>query len=154
MKQPAMLENADLAGLDSDAAAISAAVSGWRQPRAAKRQAVTRIIEYSHYPRSARDEQRRVGFTRDESSSGFCLTTRHSEKKGTLLRVSVRNVDGRSSLDALARVVWCGARGDGSYWIGLALLDLSKPAESQPRRMRKVRRPRPEEQEDEISLTA
>ena len=141
----------DLAGLDSDGAMVSATVSSWRHPRSEKRQTVVRIVEYSRYPRSARDERRLVAFTRDESPSGLCLTAKHPERKGTLLRVSVRNVDGRSSLEALAEVVWCGARGDGSYWIGLSLLELTETNAVQPRRMLTVRRPPDEE---DISITA
>jgi hypothetical protein len=144
-------EGEDLAGVDTDGAAVAAALSDWRRPRTEKRQPVVRIVEYSRYPRTTRGDQRLVAFTRDESKSGLCITTKHSERKGTLLRVSVRNVDGRSSLEALAEVVWCGARGDGSFWIGLSLLELTEPAAVGSRRMLTVRRP---PDEDEVSLTA
>jgi len=102
--------------------------------RTEKREQVVRVVEYSHYPRISRDERRNVGFTRDESRSGMCVAVNAREDEGTLLRVALRNVDGRATLDALARVVWCDARPDGRYWLGLALLDQGG------RRMRKVRR--------------
>ncbi len=109
-------------------------LESWCPPRAEKREDVVRIVEYSHYPRLSRDQRRSVGFTRDESRSGMCIAVGEHEESGTLLRVAVRNVDGGLTFDALARVVWCDARSDGRYWLGLALM------EAGGRRMLKVRR--------------
>jgi len=123
-------------------------------PRAEKREKVVRIVEYSHYPRIARDQRRHVGFTRDESRSGLCVVASDREEEGTLLRVALRGVDGGPSLDALAHVVWCQARQDGRYTMGLALL------EQAGRRLMKVRRRtiaangRPGVDRDDLELTA
>lgn len=120
--------------------ALEDGADGWYPMRAEKRERVVRVVEYSHYPRISKDERRNVGFTRDESPSGMCLAVSAREAKGTLLRVALRNVDGRATLDALVRVVWCDARPDGRYWLGLALL------ERKGRQMLKVRRPAREEE--------
>ncbi|MBW2231511.1 MAG: PilZ domain-containing protein [Deltaproteobacteria bacterium] len=123
-------------------------------PRGEKREKVVRIVEYSHYPRIARDQRRQVGFTRDESGSGLCIVASECENEGTLLRVALRSVDGGPTLDALAHVVWCESREDGRYTIGLALL------EQTGRRMMKVRRRtiaadgRPGVDRDDLELTA
>lgn len=103
-------------------------------PRDEKRESVVRVVEYSRYPRVARDERRLVGFTRNQSRSGMCIVTSDPEVEGTLLRLALRTVDGAGTLDALAHVVWCERRNDGRYWIGLALLERAG------RRMLKVRR--------------
>jgi len=103
-------------------------------PRSEKRDAVVKIVEYSHYPRIARDERRNVGFTRDQSENGLGIAARSPEAPGTLLKLALRNVDGLVTLDALARVVWCEARRDGRYWIGLSVLEQGGA------RMLKVRR--------------
>ncbi|MAJ61279.1 MAG: hypothetical protein CBC48_15845 [bacterium TMED88] len=101
--------------------------------RTEKREATVRIVEYSCYPRIARGEHTQVAFTRNESDSGMCLVTHRAEKPGALLRVARRNVDGISDLDALAHVVWCEARRDGRYWIGLALMEpAQRPARTIP----------------------
>ena len=104
-------------------------------PRVEKREPVVRVVEYSRYPRAAREERRQVGFTRNQSRSGLCIVASEPEEEGTLLRVALRTVDGGATLDALAHVAWCEAREDGRYWIGLALL------EAAGRKMLKVRRP-------------
>ena len=93
-----------------------------------KREATVRIVEYSCYPRIARGEHTQVAFTRNESTSGMCLVTHRPERPGALLRVARRTVDGVSDLDALAHVVWCEAREDGRYWIGLALIEPAQRA--------------------------
>lgn len=103
-------------------------------PRAEKRDAVVRIVEYSRYPRIARSERRMVGFTRNQSQSGLCVVASEAEAEGTLLRLALRTVDGGAALDALAHVAWCERRDDGRYWIGVALLECGG------RRMMKVRR--------------
>ena len=41
----------------------------------------------------------------------------------SLLRISVRDFDGRSHRACVARVVWCGGARDGRYWIGLQRLE-------------------------------
>ena len=103
--------------------------------RSEKRENTVGIVEYSHYPRIERGEHKLVAFTRNQSISGMCLVTTEPEKCGALLRVGRRTVDGLADLDALAHVMWCEARPDGRYWIGLALL------EPTARRARSVEKP-------------
>jgi hypothetical protein len=91
--------------------------------RREKREAVIRVVEYSVFPRRRPDQKRRVAFTRNQSTSGMCLVTQSLEAVGSLLRVGVRDVDGRASLTALARVMWSDAGPDGRYFMGLHLED-------------------------------
>jgi len=93
-----------------------------RVPRGARRERVVRLVEYTTFPRVSRDPAVRVAFTRDESATGMCLGADRPEAEGGLMRVVVRGADGRPTLDGLARVVWCRERGDGRWWIGVALL--------------------------------
>jgi hypothetical protein len=126
--------NGDRALFDEREADLTDDLADAYPPREEKRESVVRVVEYSRYPRVARDERRLVGFTRNQSRSGMCIVTSDPEVEGTLLRLALRTVDGAGTLDALAHVVWCERRIDGRYWIGLALLERAG------RRMLKVRR--------------
>ena len=90
--------------------------------RSEARTSIVRIVEYTPYPRRTRDERRRVGFTRNTSPSGMCLTAENPEEPGVLLRVVGTDVDGNASGDTLSRVAWCAPRDDGRFWIGLELI--------------------------------
>jgi len=81
-----------------------------------------RIVEYSRFPRDAADQHQRLGFTRDVSRSGLCLGADNDEGVGALLKLCVRDVDGRSPEPVVARVVWSSAERDGRFWLGLQLL--------------------------------
>jgi len=94
-----------------------------REPR----ERIVRMVEFTPFPRVSRDPEKRVAFTRDESASGMCLGTDSRQTVGELLRVIVRGVDGRPTLDCLARVVWCQGRPDGRFWSGLALVGEARP---------------------------
>jgi hypothetical protein len=85
-----------------------------REPR---RQAV-RIVEYVRFPRVGPDRGPRIGFTRDISASGMCI----GADVGALLRVAIRDLDGRPSRPSIERVVWCSRARDGRHWIGLERL--------------------------------
>ena len=91
--------------------------------RASKRHPVVRIVEYSPYPRRRSDEQRQVGFTSNESEGGLCLMATEAEPLGRTLRLSVREVDGRSRFEAIARVVWCHDGIGDRFAMGLELLE-------------------------------
>ena len=82
-----------------------------------------RYVEYSPFPRVSADQRERSGFTRDLSPSGLCLRTKRAETPGSLLRVVVRDVDGRPTLESVARVAWTRPTRDGAWQLGLALLD-------------------------------
>ncbi len=86
-----------------------------------RRRDEVQMVEYAPFPRLG-DQRGRVGFTRDVSESGMCLGVDAPEQAGTLLRVVVRNVDGRTTLDSLARVTWSRSARDGRWWLGLSLL--------------------------------
>lgn len=93
-----------------------------REPR----QPTVRQVEFSPFPRVAGDTQVRAGFTRDVSASGMVLDVEQALPTGALVRVVVRQVDGRPDFDAVARVAWSRepprAAGPPRVWLGLALL--------------------------------
>lgn len=102
---------------------IRSGLEGSRSPRAEHRERVVRSFEYSHYPRDTRLQERRVGLTRDESTSGLCAVVHRPEAEGSLLQISLQNLDGEPSMRALALVVWCRHREDGRYLLGLSLIE-------------------------------
>lgn len=81
-----------------------------------------RIVDYAGFPRVADDPGLRVGFTRDHSPSGMCLGVDEAENVGSLLRVVIRDLQGRPARCAVERVVWCRPARDGRFWIGLELV--------------------------------
>ena len=89
-----------------------------REPR----QEVVRHVEYCSFPRARSDQRLRVGFTRDLSASGMCLRVDTPERVGSLLRVTLRAVDGRPARESIARIAWASPTSDGGHWIGLSLI--------------------------------
>lgn len=89
-----------------------------REPR----RDTVRIVEYTRFPRVSPDPGPRIGFTRDISASGMCIGTDEAETVGSLLRVSVRDLEGRPSKPCIERVVWCSRNREGRHWIGLERL--------------------------------
>ena len=85
-----------------------------RTVRRVRRDATMRLVEFAPFPRVHRDQQWRNGFTLDLSPRGLCVRARMVAPIGSLLRIIVRSVDGRPSLDAVARVAWI-ARTPGSH---------------------------------------
>ncbi len=81
-----------------------------------------RIVQYTSFPRVSPDSAQRVGFTRDLSAYGLCIGADDPEEPGTMLRVIVREIDGRATRPSIVRVVWCAETGDDRYWIGLEQL--------------------------------
>ncbi len=71
------------------------------------RTAEVRLVEYCPYPRASAARGWQVGFTRDLSTSGMCLEADREQRVGSLLHLTLRSIDGRPALEALARVVWC-----------------------------------------------
>jgi hypothetical protein len=57
----------------------------------------------------------------------MCLKVAREQRVGSLLHLTLRSIDGRPTLEALARVVWCHP-GPGSSLLGLALLDEGRRA--------------------------
>jgi hypothetical protein len=83
---------------------------------------VVRIVEYTRFPRGGEDVTPRIAFTRDLSPSGMCIGADEPELAGTLLRVTLRGVDGAPGTPVVDRVVWCSRAFDGRWWIGLESL--------------------------------
>jgi hypothetical protein len=90
--------------------------------RREQRDELVRIVEYSCFPRVSPQQRQRIGFTRDVSRSGLCLGVDRSEPVGSLLRLSLRDIDGHSSDPRVGRVVWNSSERDGRHWLGLELL--------------------------------
>jgi hypothetical protein len=95
---------------------------GSRAVRKARRVATVRLVEFAPFPRVRRDERWDVGFTLDLSSQGACLRAKETAPIGSLLRVIVRGVDGRPTLDSIARVVWSAPGRFGEVRMGLSTL--------------------------------
>jgi hypothetical protein len=89
-----------------------------REPR----EDTVRIVEYSRYPRDAAEQRVQLGFTRDLSHMGMCVGVDREERVGALLKLCVRDVDGRSPEPIIARVVWSESEWDRRFWLGLELL--------------------------------
>lgn len=117
--------------LDLEAASAAAAP---RLARAEIREQVVRLVEYAPFPRSSAEQRTRIAFTRDVSRSGLCLGATSAEPVGSLLHVTVRCVDGRPTLETLARVSWCASDDEGRFLVGLQLVGERRPG------MRLVRR--------------
>lgn len=98
--------------------------------RAWKRSSVVRIVEYSPYPRSTASEHAAIGFTANESRGGLCMLTREIQPVGQALRLTVREVDGRTRLEAIARVVWCNPAAGDRVALGIELLEVRRGAEA------------------------
>jgi len=81
-----------------------------------------RIVEYACFPRVAPNPRLRLGFTRDVSESGMCLGVDRRESVGSLLRLSLRDIEGRTQEACVGRVRWTSEERDGRYWLGLELL--------------------------------
>lgn len=91
-------------------------------PRSETRERRVHRLEYSHYPRRARQQRRLVGLTRDESKSGLCVVVDQSEPEGSLLQIRLHTLSGEIGRQALAKVVWCRSREDGRSCLGLCLV--------------------------------
>lgn len=89
-------------------------------------------MEFSAFPRASASQGKAAGFTRDLSTSGMCLEVDQPQGVGSLLRITLRSIDGRPTLESIARVVWCEPH-DGGFAVGLALLP--NPAQVRPVRL-------------------
>jgi hypothetical protein len=59
----------------------------------------------------------------------MCVRVDTPERVGSLLRVTLREVNGQPRLEGIARIAWSSQTIDGGYWVGLAWL---KPGRRQP----------------------
>jgi hypothetical protein len=95
--------------------------------RGSKREPVVRVVEFSPYPRRLSSERREIGFTANESQGGLCVMAKQGMRVGQPLRMSVREIDGRSRLEAIARVVWCNERAGERVAFGVELVEVMRP---------------------------
>ena len=93
-----------------------------RTVRRVRRDATMRLVEYAPFPRVHRDQQWRHGFILDLSPRGLCVRAKEVAPIGSLLRIIVRSVDGRPSLDAVARVAWVARTPGGNPRMGLEIV--------------------------------
>lgn len=100
---------------------------GQGSDRREPREQLIRRVEYTPFPRVAAGDPMRLGFTRDLSPSGMCLRAETSQRVGSLLRVTVRDLDGHPARESLVRVAWSSSTADGAFWLGLSLVE-DKPA--------------------------
>lgn len=98
-----------------------------RRLRREERRDVVRHVVYRPFPRVSSEPGERVGFTRDLSRSGLCMRADAPEPVGSLLRVTVRSVEGKPRVEAIARVRWAQRTVDGACWLGLAFLEECRP---------------------------
>ncbi len=78
-----------------------------------------RIVEYTRFPRSGPDAGPRLAFAREVTANGMCIGCAEPEPVGSVLRVAVRDLEGRPCPARLARVVRCAPAGEGRHWVGL-----------------------------------
>ena len=64
----------------------------------------------------------RMGFTRDLSDSGMCLGLDEISPVGSLLQVTLQDLEGSPRRQAVGRVVWSRHDTDSRFWHGLELL--------------------------------
>ena len=83
------------------------------------RKPTVRIVEHTRFPRVGPEATPRIGFTRDLSPKGMCIG---AEPVDSLLRVTLRELDGWPRATAVDRVVWCSQARDGRWWLGLERL--------------------------------
>lgn len=95
--------------------------------RANPRRQALRLVEYSSFPRMDLDAGRQTGLALNESDSGICIAISTKQEIGSLLRVTVRGIDGRPARDVVARVVWCHDADEGRFRIGVEMLRENKP---------------------------
>ena len=90
--------------------------------RGEPRERVVHVVEYSRYPRRIAEESRRIAYTQDRSATGLGLDLPEPLDPGELVRVTLRDIDGRIDMDGLARVVWCHPQDSGRARAGVAML--------------------------------
>lgn len=93
-----------------------------RPIRREPRRSIVRLVEHSCFPRTGAHGAIVVGFTRDLSASGMCLSSERAVAVGSLRRVTLHSVDGASQRTWIARVTRCDLDSRGKHWLGLELL--------------------------------
>jgi hypothetical protein len=124
----------DTALLMLDSRGLARALHPGMPTRHESRQKLVRMVEHRPFPRAHAGEGRAVGFTRDLSRSGMCISVERPEALGSLLHLILYGLDGRPTLDSIARVARCERDARGRLWLGLALVDPARAETALPRR--------------------
>lgn len=95
---------------------------GQLDERSERRDPVLRVADIAPFPRDAKTECPSTGFALDESPSGLCLQVDGVLPKDALLRVTLRDFDGRTTREEIVRVIWCRPRAGGRYNAGLEVV--------------------------------
>lgn len=90
--------------------------------RCEDRDGTIRLAEYSPFPWTNADQRRNEAVTLNVSQTGICLRVDAPVELGSMLRVVIRDLDGKPYRDTLARVAWCRKERNGSVVLGLALV--------------------------------
>ena len=90
--------------------------------RSEPRQAVVHVVEWSRYPRRTVGEKRGVAYTQDRSETGLGLDLPEAVRPNELLSITLRDIDGKQSIEGLARVIWCRPGEGDRFRAGLCLL--------------------------------
>ncbi len=90
--------------------------------RSEKRDSMIRLAEYSPFPWTNTDQRRNEAVTLNISQTGICLRVDAAVEPGVMLRVVIRDIDGKPYRDTLARVAWCRDEKSGDFVLGLALV--------------------------------
>jgi hypothetical protein len=93
-----------------------------RPNRGGRGRSEARLVEWSPFPRSRPDQHWQVGFARRLSTSAMRLDVEHGVPVGSLLRVLLRDADGRPTLDAVTRVDWALQGEQTRVTVGLSVL--------------------------------
>ncbi len=94
-----------------------------RDGRVELREPVRHLAEVAHFPGDVTGGGPRSGFALDESDSGLCLQLEAPVPVKSLLRVKLRDSDGRIRREEIVRVAWCRPRHGGRYNTGLEVVD-------------------------------
>jgi len=89
------------------------------------------VAEVSAFPRSSMGEGTRTGFALDQSASGLCIQLGDSVPLGVLLRVVLRDFEGRVTRESIGRVAWCRATELGRFSIGVEIAESEVNSEDQ-----------------------
>jgi len=110
-----------------------------RDTRGEARDAGVCVVECCPFPRVSATRGWRAGFARDRSATRMCLEVDAGAPVGSLLRIVVRDIDGRPTLAALGRGSWC-EEGAERARLGVELLERAPAAAPARPGLARVRR--------------
>lgn len=96
------------------------------------------VVECCPFPRVSATRGWRGGFARERSATAMCLELDAAQPVGSLLRIVVRGIDGRATLDVLGRVTSCSER-DDRVRLDVALVETAPGTEAPKPGLARVR---------------